>query len=88
MTITQKLMGVVQALKDAGWEAAAYGDRQGWGILVMHIDEGPRFDYLVRLDYQAFSPFVTISEICADVIRECRRAMRDCTDQIRIGGEN
>ena len=80
MTMTQKLMAVVEALHDAGWEAAAYGDSKGWGIMVLYIDEGPRFDYLVRLDYKALSPYVTVGEICADVMKECRNAIRTGRD--------
>lgn len=51
----EKLCQVIDILNQKyGWLVKAYGDRDGWGILVVYVEEGPEFDYLVRLDNWAF----------------------------------
>ena len=66
--MAEKLIAVLQELRDRGWKCHAYGDLKGWGIYIDYIDEGPEFGLLIRLDPIAWSPYMTVKDI-ADIIQ-------------------
>ena len=81
--MAEKLLAVLQILRDHGWSAYAYGDLKGWGIFIQYIDEGPEFNYLVRLDPIAWSPYYTITQLAQVVMSEALDAM-----EVRNGNAN
>lgn len=76
--MAEKLLAVLQVLKDRGWKAHARLDLQGWGIYIDYIDQGPVFGLLIRLDPLCWSPYLTYEQIADRIMEEALDEVEVC----------